>query len=74
MVDWICDYYATVEHRPVRSEVNSGYLGPLLPQSAPEQPEGFQAIMDDVQSKIMPGTATFLCLRPHIKSAISPDV
>ena len=55
MVDWICDYYASVEQRPVRSEVDPGYLRPLLPSSAPRQPESFAAIMQDVQDKIMPG-------------------
>lgn len=55
MVDWICDYYAGVEQQPVRSEVDPGYLRPLLPSSAPRQPESFASIMQDVQDKIMPG-------------------
>lgn len=55
MVDWICDYYASVEKMPVRSEVEPGYLRPLLPSQAPQAPEGFAAIMRDVQDKIMPG-------------------
>jgi hypothetical protein len=67
LVDWICDYYANVEQHPVRSEVDAGYLRPLLPLSAPESPESFQAIMNDLQQKIMPGTAkkhTFPMLQP----------
>lgn len=55
MVDWICDYYAGLEQLPVRSEVQPGYLRPLLPTHAPQAPEGFAAIMRDVQDKIMPG-------------------
>ncbi|KAK9915210.1 hypothetical protein WJX75_006221 [Coccomyxa subellipsoidea] len=55
MVDWICDYYASNEKLPVRSEVEPGYLRPLLPKAAPQSPENFSAIMQDFQAKIMPG-------------------
>lgn len=55
MVDWICDYYASNEKLPVRSEVEPGYLRPLLPKAASQSPENFSAIMQDFQAKIMPG-------------------
>lgn len=57
MVDWICDYYASNEKLPVRSEVEPGYLRPRLPQTAPQHPENFNSIMQDVHAHIMPGEA-----------------
>ena len=51
----ICDYYETVHTRPVRSEVEPGYLRPLLPNAAPQEGESFDDILSDVESKIMPG-------------------
>ena len=55
MVDLMCGYYQTVHERPVRSQVEPGYLRPLLPAEAPEEGESFDSILSDVQSKIMPG-------------------
>ncbi|CAK0780080.1 hypothetical protein CVIRNUC_004931 [Coccomyxa viridis] len=55
LIDWICDYYARVEKLPVRSEVEPGYLPPLMPRKAPDAPEGVEAVMSDIKSKILPG-------------------
>lgn len=55
MVDWICSYYSSVEQRPVRSQVEPGYLAPLLPSEGPESGEAFEDIMRDVNAKVMPG-------------------
>lgn len=55
MVDWICSYYGTVGQLPVRSQVQPGYLAPLLPEQAPETGESFEAVMKDVDEKIIPG-------------------
>ena len=55
MVEWICNYYETVGHMPVRSQVQPGYLAPLLPEQAPETGESFETIMQDVNDKVMPG-------------------
>ncbi|KAK4272994.1 hypothetical protein QN277_021471 [Acacia crassicarpa] len=55
MVDFIADYYKTIENLPVLSQVEPGYLGKLLPDSAPNHPEPLQEILSDVQEKILPG-------------------
>ena len=39
----------------MRSEVEPGYLPPLLPRQAPDAPEGVEAVMSDIKSKILPG-------------------
>ncbi|CAI0385954.1 unnamed protein product [Linum tenue] len=55
MVDFIADYYKNIENYPVLSQVEPGYLRRLLPDAAPNQPESLQNVLDDVQSKILPG-------------------
>ncbi|KAL5059783.1 hypothetical protein RYX36_031387 [Vicia faba] len=55
MVDFIADYYKTIESFPVLSQVQPGYLGKLLPDSAPTCPESLQHVLNDVQEKILPG-------------------
>lgn len=55
--NFIADYYRDLkeERFPVRSQVEPGYLQKLLPSSAPEEREMFDAILKDVRDKIMPG-------------------
>ncbi|CAA7055704.1 unnamed protein product [Microthlaspi erraticum] len=55
MVDFIADYYKSIENLPVLSQVQPGYLHNLLPDSAPDHPETLDQVLDDVKAKIMPG-------------------
>ncbi len=55
LVDWIAEYYASVESYPVRSQVAPGDIRSLLPDRAPEQPESFDSILEDVDRLILPG-------------------
>ncbi|XP_067854783.1 aromatic-L-amino-acid decarboxylase [Heptranchias perlo] len=55
MVDYITDYLKSVEQRPVYPVVQPGYLRPLIPDCAPEQPDSFEDLMKDVERVIMPG-------------------
>ncbi|XP_039161533.1 tyrosine decarboxylase 2 isoform X4 [Eucalyptus grandis] len=55
MVDFIADYYKSIESFPVLSQVEPGYLRKLLPDSAPDHPESLQQVLEDVQAKILPG-------------------
>nr|GEY83134.1 tyrosine decarboxylase 1 [Tanacetum cinerariifolium] len=55
MVDFIADYYKSIENFPVLSQVEPGYLRKLLPDSAPVQPESLESVLGDVQTKILPG-------------------
>ncbi|WAO96130.1 Hypothetical protein NCS54_01379200 [Fusarium falciforme] len=54
-IDQIADYHESVPSRPVVSAVEPNYLAPLLPTSAPLDPEPWYDITADIQSKIMPG-------------------
>ncbi|OLN87972.1 Aromatic-L-amino-acid decarboxylase [Colletotrichum chlorophyti] len=55
-IDDITKYYDTIADQPkVLPSVTPGYLRPLLPASAPEDPESWPAIHADLQSHIVPG-------------------
>ncbi|KAI3865702.1 hypothetical protein MKW98_016575, partial [Papaver atlanticum] len=45
MVDFIADYYKNLETFPVLSQVEPGYLGKLLPDSAPNHPESLENVL-----------------------------
>ncbi|XP_006875345.1 PREDICTED: aromatic-L-amino-acid decarboxylase isoform X3 [Chrysochloris asiatica] len=55
MVDYVADYMEGIEKRQVYPDVEPGYLRPLIPATAPQEPETFEAIMNDVEKIIMPG-------------------
>lgn len=55
MVDYICEYLENLSSRRVTPNIEPGYLKPLLPRSAPQLPESWESIMQDVEHKIMPG-------------------
>ena len=55
VVDWIADYLATLEQRPVRSQVAPGEVRAALPSSPPRRGEPFAAVLDDLDATIVPG-------------------
>ena len=55
MIDWIADYYETIEARPVLSQVKPGAIRKQLPAQAPSQPEDFAAMLADIDQVILPG-------------------
>ena len=55
LVDWIADYRASVESRPVLSQVPSNSTRTQLPAHPPVQPESFAEMMADVDRVILPG-------------------
>ncbi|XP_055936977.1 histidine decarboxylase-like [Argiope bruennichi] len=55
MVDYIADYLSNIRKRRVFPDVKPGYMRPLLPDSAPEEGENFDTILEDVEKIIMPG-------------------
>jgi len=55
MVDFIADYLENIRSRRVFPDVSPGYMTPLVPDSAPEKPEPWQKIFDDIEAVIMPG-------------------
>ncbi|XP_045876603.1 aromatic-L-amino-acid decarboxylase isoform X2 [Meles meles] len=61
MVDFVADYLEGIEGRQVYPDVEPGYLRPLIPASAPEEPDTFEDILNDVEKIIMPGAASPAC-------------
>ena len=55
VVDWIADYRATVESRPVLARTPPGAIRAALPPSPPDQGEPFAAILADLDRIILPG-------------------
>ncbi len=60
MIDYVANYLDTIEKRRVTPAVKPGYLKSLIPSEAPEQPEKWEAIMQDVDDKIMTGVSRSL--------------
>ncbi|KAJ1420928.1 Pyridoxal-phosphate binding site [Sesbania bispinosa] len=55
IIDFLADYYQNVANYPVLSQVEPGYLGKLLPISAPLNPESIETILQDLEQHIIPG-------------------
>jgi aromatic-L-amino-acid/L-tryptophan decarboxylase len=54
-VDWAADYLEGVAERPVLARVAPGDIRAALPDSPPEQPEPFSAVLRDLDQVLMPG-------------------
>ncbi|CAN6553410.1 unnamed protein product [Malus baccata var. baccata] len=55
VIDFIADYYKSIEKHPVLSQVQPGYLKKRLPDTAPYNPEPLETILQDVHDHIVPG-------------------
>jgi aromatic-L-amino-acid decarboxylase len=55
VVDWIADYRARIEDFPVKSQVEPGWVRGQL-GALPEQGEGFDALLADLDRVVLPGT------------------
>ncbi|KAJ8941390.1 hypothetical protein NQ318_011827 [Aromia moschata] len=65
MIEYICNYLENIESRRVTPNIEPGYLRKVLPEEAPENPEDWDNIMTDVESKIMPGVTHWQHPRFH---------
>ncbi|CAF1461782.1 unnamed protein product [Adineta steineri] len=54
-LQFVAEYWRSIEKRPVVANVQPGYLRELLPIEAPEKAESFSSIINDLESTIMPG-------------------
>ena len=54
-VDWIADYYESVEQYPVKSQVKPREIFDQLPDAAPELGEPMDVIFDDFKNIVLPG-------------------
>ena len=55
VIDWIADYLATIDQRPVLSRSAPGEVRGALPAAPPAHPETFAAILADLDRVVLPG-------------------
>lgn len=55
MIDWIADYWDTVDQRSILPDVQPGDVRATLPADAPEDGEPFETVMADLDRIVMPG-------------------
>src|SRR5579859_8283615 len=55
LIDWIAAYHEQIERYPVQAQVAPGAVRAGLPASPPVRPEPFDAVMRDLEQKIVPG-------------------
>jgi aromatic-L-amino-acid decarboxylase len=55
LIDWLADYYAQVEKFPVLAQVEPGEIRASLPAEPPQSGVEIEAIIEQLNSKIMPG-------------------
>jgi aromatic-L-amino-acid/L-tryptophan decarboxylase len=55
IVDWVADYRAKIESRPVMSRVSPGEIRAQFPVAPPERGGGLPGVMDDLERLILPG-------------------
>ena len=54
-LDWVASYLERVRELPVLSQVDPGAIRTALPASPPDDPEPFSAVLDDLDSVLLPG-------------------
>jgi aromatic-L-amino-acid/L-tryptophan decarboxylase len=54
-LEWAARYLETVGERPVLAQVRPGEVRSRLPQSPPDEPEPFEAILRDLDEVLVPG-------------------
>jgi aromatic-L-amino-acid decarboxylase len=55
LIDWLADYYEQVERYPVLAQVAPGEIRTSLPAQPPQSGTEFRHVIQEVNSKIMPG-------------------
>jgi aromatic-L-amino-acid decarboxylase len=55
LIDWIADYVENVEQRRVTSTVQPGDVRAQLSERPPVAPDGFDAVMADIDGVVVPG-------------------
>jgi aromatic-L-amino-acid decarboxylase len=54
-IDWIADYWDSLDDLPVLSQVAPGDVRRALPDAPPERAEGFDALLADLDEVVVPG-------------------
>ena len=57
LVDWIADFRATLESRPVMARTTPGEVARAFPTTPPESPQPIEEIFRTLDAAIVPGTS-----------------
>ena len=55
-LDWVADYLTNLESYPVLATSAPGEIAAMLPRSAPDEPEPFEALLADLDRIVLAGT------------------
>src|SRR5215210_6647766 len=55
VIDWIADYWESVDDLPVLAQVKPGEVAAALPSTAPEEPDALDAVLADLDAHLVPG-------------------
>jgi aromatic-L-amino-acid decarboxylase len=55
LIDWLADFHAQLETKPVRAKVEPGEIKARLPSKPPERGESFDSLIADLDRLIVPG-------------------
>lgn len=55
LIDWIADYRSTIADRPVMAQTRPGEILAQLPTAPPQDPEPFDAVINDLDRILLPG-------------------
>lgn len=56
LVDWIADHRLELHERPVRAQVEPGDVSSALPSEPPNETEGIETLLADLDRVVVPGT------------------
>lgn len=59
LIDWVADFRSGIPQQPVMAQVEPGAIKARLPQTPPQQPESFAAVLADLDALIVPGLSHF---------------
>ena len=59
LIDWIAEYRAGVGDLPVMSQIKPGDVRKHLPAAPPEQGDGLDGLIDDLEHVLVPGLTHF---------------
>ena len=57
VVDYVAGYHDTIRQRRPLPDVEPGYLKALVPAAAPEDPDTWNDVIEDIERVIMPGVS-----------------
>jgi aromatic-L-amino-acid decarboxylase len=55
LIDWLADYHEGLPQRPVLAKTKPGEIRDALPSAPPNEPESFDAAIEDLNRIVAPG-------------------